>query len=362
MDGAKEKGVHTLREIRAQADSWEAVFPRVKAKERELAAAADGAEEIVFAGCGSAFNVAHAVAPIMQRRLGMTCRPVHSSDVFLNPSMFLSPRRNTLAVVISRSGSTTESVLALRAVRGRGCRVVAVTCFADSPMAREADVALVLEEAVEKSVTTTRSLTSMVLCGYYLAAAWSGDEDAKRNLWRLPELGRRWMGEFEKTGRMLAELEAIGKYAFMGSGCCYGLAREAQLKIKEMVLLPSDSYVTLDFQHGPMSNVDPHMLVTILGSDGGRAYDAVLAGNMKKLGGRVLVLCDVDDVGFRDRSDFLLTLSSGLEEGQRDILYMPVLQFMAYYKSLATGNDPDHPNSLSYSVKVPMDPFSGEQR
>jgi len=328
------------------------VYQRIDRKAGALIEAERESEHIVLAGCGSAFNVAHAASPILQRATGKSCRPVHSSDLFLNPEMFLSSAARTLAVVISRSGSTTESVMAMREAAKRDCRVLTVTCFPDSPMALEADVALVLEEAGERSVTTTRSLTSMVLCGSFLGALWSGDEEAGLRLRRLPALARERMVMFEELGRELAGLGGVAKYAFVGSGGYYGLAREAQLKIKEMVLLPSDSYVSLDFQHGPMSNVDAAMLVSILVSDSGRAYDATLARNMRQLGGRTLVLCDSGKGEFSEGADFLLELDVGLEDGIRDVLYMPVLQFMAYYRSMATGNDPDNPRNLSYFVEV----------
>jgi len=83
----------------------------------------------------------------------------------------------------------------------------------------------------------------------------------------------------------------IVKYALLATGSMYGLAREAQLKIKEMVLLPSDSYVSLGLQHGPMSNVDGGMLLTMLASAPGLSYEREVARNMKALGGKVFVPC-----------------------------------------------------------------------
>ena len=192
----------------------------------------------------------------------------------------------------------------------------------------------------------------MVLAGDYLAAKCSDDQHICAGLLQLPDLCRENMGRFENTGKRIAANEQIAKYAFLGSGSLYGLAREAQLKIKEMVLLPSDSYVSLDYQHGPMSNVDDRMLVTIMVSDAGRNYDLLLAKKMKALGAQVLILCDSADGGFADYADYLVELKSGMGDGLRDILYMPVLQFVAYYKSLAMGCDPDNPKHLSYYVAV----------
>jgi glucosamine--fructose-6-phosphate aminotransferase (isomerizing) len=316
------------------------------------------AEEIVFCGCGSAFNVSHAVAPFFQGAAGKTCRAVHASDLVINPGLFVNRARRTLAVLYSRSGDTTESVLALRAARSLGCPTIAVTCFRRSAMAGEADAVLLLDGAVEKSVTTTRSLTSMVLAGYALAGLnEAGAARIGPDLAKLPGICRKRMERFEEIGKRVSEDGDIVKYAFLGTGSRYGLAREAQLKIKEMVLLPSDSYVSLDFRHGPMSNVDGGMLVTMLTSDAGLAYDREIANDMKALGGKVFVLCDEDRGGFAGAADYLFEvrlkeLGCALSEGVWDILYMPALQFMAYYKSLAVGCDPDNPKNLFYYVTV----------
>jgi glucosamine--fructose-6-phosphate aminotransferase (isomerizing) len=348
----KQPGLHTLAEIRSQADSWEGVFYRIDKGEKTLLSLFEEAEEVLFTGCGSACNVSYAVAPFFQKLSGRTCRALHASDLMINGDLFLNERRNTVVVAYSRSGDTTETVQALSRAKGAGTKTLAVICFPESMMAREADAALVLEEAVEQSVTTTRSLTSMVLAGDYLAAVWSGEEGARKKLKALPALARERMGLFHDLGRSIGSDREIRRFAFLGHGSYYGLAREAQLKVKEMVLLPSDSYVSLDFQHGPMSNVDSNMLVTIMVSDGGRRYDLELARNMKALGAKVLVLCDRGGKEFDKHADYLLELDTGLGDGIRNILYMPVLQYMASYRSLAEGQDPDNPRNLKYFVSL----------
>ena len=348
----KQTGAHTLAEIQSQADSWEGVIRRIDSKSPQLRKLCAEADEVLFTGCGSAFNISHAVSPFFQRLTGKSCRAVHASDVMLNRDEFFNAGKKTLVIAYSRSGDTTESVEALHRAAEAGARTIAIVCFGKSRMASYAYEALVLEEAVEKSVTTTRSLTSMVLAGNYLAAVCGEHESESGKFKKLPSIVRQKMGSFHETGKMIAADPQIRKYAFLGHGSYYGLAREAQLKVKEMVLLPSDSYVSLDFQHGPMSNVDQNMLVTIMASDSGRLYDISLAKNMKALGGKILVICDHDSGEFGPYADYLVELNTDLGDGIRNILYMPVLQFMAYYKSLAEGQDPDNPRNLHYYIDL----------
>jgi len=348
----KHNGIHTLSEIQTQADSWEGVISRMDERLSQLARLCEQADEVMFTGCGSGFNISHAVSPFFQRMTDKSCRAVHASDLMLNRDEFLHVQKKTLVIAFSRSGDTTESVKALHGAAAAGASTLAIVCFKKSRMAVEAQEAVILEEAVEKSVTTTRSLTSMVLAGNYLAAACGKHQSTLSAFRSLPDLAREKMDSLHAMGKEIASDPQVRKYAFLGHGSYYGLAREAQLKIKEMVLLPSDSYVSLDFQHGPMSNVDKNMLLTVMASDSGRRYDISIARNMKALGGKVLVICDHDRGEFAPNTDYLLELGTDLGDGIRNILYMPVLQFMAYYKSLSEGQDPDNPKNLHYYVKL----------
>lgn len=348
----KKPGTETFSEIWSQAEAWTGTMDRIDRDEARLAGLFEGAEQVIFLGCGSAYNASFSIAARFQSLTGICCKPVHASEFFLFNDMFLCGGKKTVAVLISRSGTTTETMTALRKAAELGCGTLSITCFPESPMHLEADQAIVLEEASEKSVATTRSLTSMVLAGKYLAAKVAGDEAIESEYRKLPEVAARKMPAFQTLAERINKYSEIRKFAFVGSGTYYGLAREAQLKIKETTLLPADSYVSLDYQHGPMSNVDEHMLVTILSSDAGREYDQILAHNMKNLGGRVLVLTDSSVEDFMDCSDFVMQLGSGLGDGVRDILYMPTLQFMAWYKSVSEGYDPDHPKNLQYFVEI----------
>ena len=73
---------------------------------------------------------------------------------------------------------------------------------------------------------------------------------------------------------------------------------------------------------------------------------------MKSLGGKVFTICDKNDGNLINISDYMIELDTGLGDGVRDILYMPALQYMAYYKSMSMGFDPDNPKNLSYHIEL----------
>lgn len=339
-----------LDEILNQPNAWQATIAHVLAQTQTLRGLVADRDEVVFTGCGSGLNAAAAIAPTFQRVTGTRARAVPAAEVVFFPETVFVADVPYLVVPISRSGATTETVQARDVAVQRGWPTLGITCYPDSPLARASSAALVLEAANEASVTTTQSLTSMVLAGQLLAGLAANDAEYLGHLDRLPALGRSVIERCQKLGRSLGTDESLTKFAFVGSAAGIGLAREGQLKMKEMTLLPSDSYPILDYRHGPKSNVDEHMLVTMLATDRTSRIEHEFLSEMRGLRGRLLVLCDRADEALRSQADWVVEVESDLPDFARDILYMLPIHFLAYYKSLALGLSPSTPLNLSYWV------------
>jgi glucosamine--fructose-6-phosphate aminotransferase (isomerizing) len=341
-----------LAEILNQPEAWAATLEIVRSRAARLQELARGIDEVIFTGCGSGLNASVAIAPCFQLVTGIRARAVPAAEIVFYPETVLAPQGRYLVVPISRSGSTTEVVMAQKAAGELGIPTLAITCYLGSPLARESSEALVLELANEASVTTTQSLTSMILCGQAMAGAVAGDNAYLSQLAELPALGRDLIDPAHELGRRIAEAPGIDRYAFVASGPLRGLARECQLKIKEMVLAPSDSYPLLDFRHGPKSNVNEQMLVTLLAGDRTRRVEIEFLHEMKGLGGKLFVTCDEADVELAASADYLFEAGSGLPDFARSILQILPVHFLAYYKSLAVGLSPAVPVNLSYWVET----------
>jgi glucosamine--fructose-6-phosphate aminotransferase (isomerizing) len=156
------------------------------------------------------------------------------------------------------------------------------------------------------------------------------------------------MPDFEDLGQHICQWPGVERYAFVGNGPFYGVARESQLKVKEMTLLPVDAYPLFDFRHGPQSNVDERMLVTAFISDSARTGEIQFLKDMKAFGGLTWAICESADEGLQ--ADYILELNSGSSQFARPPLYLPAVQFMAYYRALLQGLNPDQPHQLSYWV------------
>ncbi|MCX6071714.1 MAG: SIS domain-containing protein [Chloroflexi bacterium] len=346
------RGAQTLAEINRQPEAWTHTIRNVEAQKGQLLALAKGVEEVIFTGSGSAYNVSMVLAPTFQHFTGVRARSAPAAELIHFPETVFPQTKKCLVVTITRSGETTEAIGACSAAQERGCRTLGITCHTDSTLVRLADSTLILADANERSVVTTQSLTSMVLCGQVLSALIADDRPSLEAMRQVPEWGRQRIAAAHQLGQQIADNEAIDKFAFVGNGPYLGLARECQLKLKEMVLQPSDAYPLFDFRHGPKSNVDGHMLVTVLVSDRAQREEATFLRDMRQLNGKLLVLCDRAEGPMAQDADYMFKTDSGLPDFAREVLYMPVIHYLAYYRSLALGYDPDNPVNLTYWVDL----------
>lgn len=350
---ANQPGTFCYNEITSQSLAWAELIPIVLQQAESIQKISKDIDEVLFIGCGSALNVSISAASIFQIVTNISSRAVPSAEIYLFPGSVLSNDRKTLAVLVSRSGKTSEVLHALDYLQEHTVPTIGITCQEESLLAKKSDLALVLKPVVEQAVPTTRSVTGMLITLQLLAAIISGNISLIHEIQRLPEICKELMPAFLELGKTLGSRTDLTRYAFVGNGPFFGQARESQLKIKEMTLCPADAYPLFDFRHGPQSTVGEHMLVTAMISDSAQRQEIQFLQDMKALGGVTWALCDRADETLRSSADAVLELNSGLSELARGALYMPSIQFMAYYRALSLRLNPDEPHNLSYWIHIP---------
>lgn len=339
---------HTHTEIFTQTEAWANALEVVEANRSGLEALFQkDFAQILFIGCGSTHYLAIAAADLSQEITARFSRALPAGELWMNPGFATlngNLRHKTLLVAISRSGSTTETVRAVEAFKAmQGGSVLTLTNYPNQPLVEMADVALVIEKGQEQSVAQTRSFASLYVAATALALIGGKRQDQLNILRSLPELGERLLKEYEPLARQWGENLALDRFYFLGSGIRYGLACEANLKMKEMTLTHTEPFHFLEFRHGPKSMVTETTAVIGLLSDSNRKHEQQVLDEMSALGAKVLSLAE------RDAS---VNFQSELPEALRGVLYLPVLQTMAYYRSLAKGLNPDQPLNLSAVVML----------
>lgn len=348
-----ERGTHTLQEIISQPVVWQetlASFPS-QAKDMVRFWHQTPPERLLVTGCGSTYYLSLTAAPLLQALTGVPSQAHPASELVFFPEWFFLDAQRILLVTISRSGETTETVEAVGAFRQHGGKhILAITCDSHSSLAQSADFILAADAAQEKSVAQTRSFSSMGLLAQALAAHLAG-QDAQRILASLPQTGEQLMNVYSPLASRLGESQDIDRFFFLGAGFLYGLACEAMLKMKEMSLSYSEAFHPLEFRHGPMSMVDERSLVVGLVSPKAQQQEVAVLQHMHQLGGKILALGDLDALEIISFGE-IVRIDSSLPAWARPVLYLPVLQLLAFYRALARGQDPDRPNNLDAVIKL----------
>lgn len=345
-------GYFTRQEVMSQPQTWERTL-RIVTKRREglqdfLAEASF--KEVLTVGCGSTHYLAQSAATLLCHGTDSLAQAFPSSELWLFAHTI---RSDAMLLTISRSGRTTETIRALERFRDDGGGpVLAVTCYPDSPLARQADFVLVAPDGQEQSVAQTRSFTSMLLLVQALTAVLADDDEMFERLYSLPECLSNLM---DRAGDMAEELGkdlTVEQFFFVGAGPLYGLANESMLKTKEMSLSRAEAYHPMEFRHGPMSMVDEHTLMIGLISDTGLTEEISVLRDMQELGARTMAIIEDASVLAEWQPDNIIELRSGLDEWQRGPLYLPAIQQLAYYRALTRGLDPDQPSNLTAVVEL----------
>lgn len=348
----------TYQEIKSQTEAWAQALQ--VSGGAALPNAADY-EQVIFTGCGSTYYLSLAAAALYQELTGCAARAVPAGEFLLNPQasvgrmgkapdgkweMQSAPlHKKHLLVAVSRSGTTTETVKAVETFKAkRGGDVMNISNY-EGLLSQLADVSFVIPRGQEKSVAQTRSFASMYVAVTALCARMAGRGDLLEEMNKLPEIGNWLIGNFESFAEKIGENLNFDRFYFLGSGIRYGLACEANLKMKEMTLTHSEPFHFLEFRHGPMSMVNQKAVVVGMLSDMNRGHEARVLSEMEALGATVASLGEEDaDVQFR----------SGIPESVRGALYLPVLQLTAFYRSAAKGLNPDQPNHLTAVVQLDL--------
>lgn len=348
---SEQPGKHTYAEIMSQPETWAKALNLFADKEEVLKSFwhAGNFERVIFTGCGSAYYVAMVGARLFQSLTGALTQAIPASELVLFPETIYTKHR-TLLVTVSRSGTTTETAEAVEVFRERvQGSVLYIGCTEGSALEKLADFALVADFAREESVAQTRSFSTMVVLAQLTAAAIGG-LDSGPALQTLPATCQRLLETYRDLARRLGEDADIERFFFLGSHILYGIANEAMLKMKEMSLSYSEAYHTLEFRHGPMSMVDSHTLIVGLASANAYTPEMAVLREMHSRGARVLALAEsfIDD----SSSFYNVALDSNIPDWARTILYLPILQLVAYYRALSRGQNPDRPAGLEYAIML----------
>jgi glucosamine--fructose-6-phosphate aminotransferase (isomerizing) len=342
----------TLREILSQTEAWSESLQGFKSSDvlKTILRESGSRSEWLFVGCGTSFYLAEAAAASWNILTGQSARAVPASEILLFPALTLPRSTNLQAVVISRSGSTSEAVRAAGVLRNEhGIPTLGLTCTPDSPLEAACELTILIS-ADEKSMVMTRSFTSMLITMQYLAAVTAGAKEFCASLESLAGSFKPLIEGFSEKVNAFAEKHNFQDYVFLGQGPFQGICRESSLKLTEMSCSFSQSYHTLEFRHGPKSIVAPETCLTFFISESAKDAECEVLAEMKKLGGTTITICNRANETIRSSSDLVFELGFDVPELATVAPFVVPAQMLGCFTGLKKSLNPDAPKNLSRVV------------
>jgi glucosamine--fructose-6-phosphate aminotransferase (isomerizing) len=268
----------------------------------------------------------------------------------------------TLAIFVSQSGETADTLAALRYCAGKAGKIVSVVNVAESSIARESDVVLPILAGPEIGVASTKAFTCqlVVLAAMALQAARQRKALPAEALSKLEDQLLQMPGLMADVMTCEGQVKAISQQLarfkdaiFLGRGAMYPLALEGALKLKEISYIHAEGYASGELKHGPIALIDDDMPVVVIAPHDDM-FDKTVS-NMQEVmarGGKIVMLSDAKGLAEAGGETWQQIEVPQIDGPFAPIAYAVPIQLLAYHTAVEKGTDVDQPRNLAKSVTV----------
>ena len=314
--------------------------------------------QIYIVACGSAYHVGMAAQYVLEDLARIPVRVELASEFRYRKPLL---DKNGLAIIISQSGETADSLAALREAKSKGVRTLGIVNVIGSSIAREADNVFYTLAGPEISVATTKAYSTQLIASYLLAIQFAKvrEEITQEQydgliaeLQTLPEKIQKIIDDKERLQWFAAKQVNAKDIFFIGRGIDYAISMEGSLKMKEISYIHSEAYAAGELKHGTISLIEDGTLV--IGCLTQPALYEKTVSNMvecKSRGAYLMGLTTYGNYNIEDTADFVTYIPKTAPHFATSLAVIP-LQLMGYYVSVAKGLDVDKPRNLAKSVTV----------
>ncbi|KGM16188.1 hypothetical protein N867_02330 [Actinotalea fermentans ATCC 43279 = JCM 9966 = DSM 3133] len=333
------------REIAEQPATIEATVNRLRPLAEEIRALVGDRRRVILIARGTSDNAALYGQYLLALRAGVLAVPASPSlSALYRAEVDLS---DTVAVAISQSGGTEEIVEAMHDAKQRGARTIAVTNGADSPLARDADLALVTAAGRELAVPATKTYSAQLVAVAVLALAIGQERRLLDQLDDVPEAVSRMLGTEDAAAALADRLRDVERMVVTARGLALTTARELALKLQETCHLAAVGLSGADLQHGPIAMLDARTPALLVAS----ATDSAVAPGMVELARRCRASgADVHVLGGDDALGALADVRVAGPDLPPELAPIPLIvpgQLLTLALARAKGLDPDTPRGLN---------------
>jgi len=316
-------------------------------------------DRVSMTACGTASYAAH-IAKYWFERFARLPVEIDVASEFRYREAPL--RKGDLAVFISQSGETADTLAALRYAKEQGLHTVSVVNVTTSTIARESSVVLPTLAGPEIGVASTKAFTCQLMTLATLAVAagrarglLSFEDETKlvRGLIEVPRLmatALKLEPQIEKLARDIARSQDV---LYLGRGTSYPLALEGALKLKEISYIHAEGYAAGELKHGPIALIDEKMPVVVI-APFDRVFEKTVS-NMQEVaarGGKIILMTDAKGAQEATVDSLVTIVLPDMAAAFTPMVYAIPVQLLAYHTAVVMGTDVDQPRNLAKSVTV----------
>jgi glucosamine--fructose-6-phosphate aminotransferase (isomerizing) len=316
-------------------------------------------DRVTLVACGTASFACHVAKYWFEQIAGLPA-DIDIASEFRYRDPVLSPA--SMAIFVSQSGETADTLAALRYARDKVARVTAVINVPTSSIARESDLALPIMAGVEVGVASTKAFTCQLTTLALMALKAAQDrgridpatlKDRLEGLRALPALMNAALALSDPIAAIAKDLAKAQDILFLGRGPMFPLALEGALKLKEISYIHAEGYASGELKHGPIALIDAQVPVIVLAPKDA-LFDKTVSNMQEVMArhGKVLLLSDAEGIQTAGQGTWKTLTLPTVDPLWAPILYAVPAQLLAYHTAIAKGTDVDQPRNLAKSVTV----------
>ncbi len=313
---------------------------------------------VVLLACGSSYHAALVGKRAVEQWVRVPAEAIIASEFrYATPTI----DGDTLAILITQSGETADTIASLRLARSSGAQTLALTNTVGSSITRGATAVVNLHVGPEIGVVASKTFSAQVLLLEIIALDWakrrrtvdpSQIEELARQITQVPDWVEGAMGTDQQMQRLAEKISSRRSCFFFGRGYGYPTALEGALKLKEISYLHAEGYPAGELKHGPIAMLDPEIPVIAIATRSA-VLEKVLS-NIEEVRARrapVIAIATEGDQAIAKHADDVVYLPRVSEEFSPIVATVP-LQLLAYHVAVLRGCDVDQPRNLAKSVTV----------
>ncbi|MEM5519891.1 glutamine--fructose-6-phosphate transaminase (isomerizing) [Sulfitobacter sp. AS59] len=268
----------------------------------------------------------------------------------------------TLAMFVSQSGETADTLAALRYCEGKADKIASVVNVTESSIARESDLALPIHAGVEVGVASTKAFTCQLTVLFLMTLKAAFDRgtitqeqlaDHMSALRSMPSLINTALEQNDTIRDAAQKLSSARDVLFLGRGAMFPLALEGALKLKEISYIHAEAYASGELKHGPIALIDENVPVVVMAPKD-TLFDKTVSNMQEVMArkGKVILISDRKGLDEAAEGTWAQIEMPPVADALAPILYAIPAQLLAYHTAIAKGTDVDQPRNLAKSVTV----------